>query len=88
MRIDDRSSIPLTWMAAIVVFLLTVGTTSTITGTVWVFRVNGRLDRIEKHMGISSDITMLSKDPIICCPIQEEIEDAEYAKIDALRGRR
>lgn len=52
-RIDGQTMVPLDVMVKALAFFFTVGMGVTATGAVWVYRVNDRLFRIERKLGIS-----------------------------------
>lgn len=47
-RIDERTSVPLLWLLTSVLAAISVSAT----GCFWVFKVDSRLERIEKRLGI------------------------------------
>lgn len=55
-RIDERTMIPLSWVVPAFVFLLTGAIGTAITATFWVSRVDTRIARIEKKLGIKDEV--------------------------------
>ena len=66
-KLDGGASIPLTWF-----FLTLVAVLGPVCGgSLWVFRVNARLERIEQKLGITGDITR--------APVVEVVPEAQGA---------